>query len=280
MKKLPISVIVLTFNEENNIKDCLESCSELFPDIYIVDSFSTDKTLAIVNRYTDKIFQNEFENYSQQRNWALENLPIKTEWVFNLDADHRITEELRSELIGIFSNNKIPQQINGYLISRKTIFMGRWIKYGGHFPSYHSVLFRKDYGYCENKKYDQHFVVDGEKLKLKGTIIDIITDSLTRFTTRHNKWSSLESSKENNSLNTEKSINANIFGNPIERKRFLKNIYNSFPLFVRPFLYFNYRYFLRLGFLDGKEGLIFHFLQGFWFRFLIDAKIYENKKTQ
>lgn len=280
MRQLPISIVILTFNEENNIKECLESCSDLFSDIFVVDSSSTDETLTIVKKFTKKIFQNEFVNYSQQRNWALENLPIKTEWVLNLDADHRITEELRTELIEIFSNNDIPHQIKGYLISRKTIFMGKWIRYGGQFPSYHSVLFRKDCGYCEDKEYDQHFVVEGEKVKLKGTIIDIITDSLTRFTLRHNKWSSLESNQQNNDSATKKTINAKVFGNPIERKRYLKNIYYSLPLFVRPFLYFNYRYFLRLGFLDGKEGLIFHFLQGFWFRFLIDAKIYELKKSK
>ena len=156
--------------------------------------------------------------------------------------------------------------------------MGKWIKYGGQFPSFHSVLFRKECGYCEEREYDQHFVVEGEKLKLKGTIIDIITDSLTRFTMRHNNWSSLESAQEKNDSN--KAIEAKVLGNPIERKRYYKNIYYSFPLFVRTFLYFNYRYFLRLGFLDGKEGLIFHFLQGFWFRFLIDAKIYELKNPK
>ncbi len=277
MKKLPVSVIVLTFNEKNNIKNCLESCANIFTDIYVVDSFSTDNTLDIAKEFTNNIYKNEFINYSQQRNWALKNLPIKTEWVLNLDADHRISDELKTELLNIFSS-KINSSINGFLISRKTIFMDKWIKYGGHYPSYHSVLFKKDYGFCEDKLYDQHFVVSGEKIKLKGTIIDVVTDSLTNFTDRHNRWSSLEVIQNKNDSINESTINPNLLGNPIERKRSFKNLYYNFPLFLRPFLYFLYRYILRLGFLDGKEGLIFHFLQGFWFRFLIDAKIYEQKK--
>ena len=276
--KLPISAIILTYNEEQNIQACLDSVKDFVRDIFIVDSFSTDQTSSMVKQYTDKIFQHEFENYGKQRNWALDNLPIKTEWVLNLDADHRVSEKLRSELIELFSGN-IDNDINGFLTSRKTMFLGKWIKHGGHYPVYHAVLFKKGYGFCENTNYDQHFIVK-EKLKTtKGEIEDIVTDSLSNFISRHNRWASLEAVES--LLNEEKNnqINQNYFGNPIERRRFLKkNIYMKLPIFVRPFIYFFYRYFLKLGFLDGKEGLIFHFLQGLWFRFLVDAKIYEMKK--
>lgn len=277
--KLPITAIVLTYNEEKNITECLESIKDLCDEILIVDSGSTDKTIEIAKQYSDKIFSHPFENYSQQRNWALNNLSIKNEWILNLDADHRVMPELKEELRFLF-NQGISSDINGFLISRRTMFMGRWIKHGGHYPTYHANMFRRGFGKCEEKLYDQHYLVTGKQVKLKGDIIDIITDSLFNFTARHNKWSTLEAEYQ---LNKEKNINvvsAKLSGNAIQKRRALKSFYEKFPLFIRPFLYFLQRYFLRLGFLDGKEGLIFHFLQGFWFRFLIDAKIWEQLKQE
>lgn len=273
--KLPITAIVLTFNEEKNIVECLESVKDLCDEIIIVDSGSSDRTLEIAKQYTDKIYSHPFDNYSKQRNWALENLPIKNDWILNLDADHRITPELKEELSTLFSKG-IPADVKGFLISRRTIFMGKWIKHGGHYPTYHANFFRKGFGKCEEKLYDQHYLISGKQLQLKGDIIDIITDSLTNFTTRHNTWSTLEAEYQLSTNKNTEIIKADLSGHAIQRRRALKSFYEKFPLFIRPLLYFLQRYFLRFGFLDGKEGLIFHFLQGFWFRFLIDAKIWEK----
>jgi glycosyltransferase involved in cell wall biosynthesis len=273
--KLPITVIILTYNEEKNIEECLKSIHGFFEEIFIVDSFSTDKTIEIAKKYTDKIYQHEFENYSSQRNWALNNLPIRTEWVLNLDADHRVTKELIDELKEIFSKG-LEKNFNGFLISRKTIFMGKWIKYGGHYPVYHAILFRKNSGRCEKRLYDQHFVVNGKLKKLKSDVIDIVADSIDKFISKHIKWAYLEAKEQ--MIKREKDIKPSLFGNPIQKRRFFREIYNKFPLFIRPFLYFIYRYFLRFGFLDGIEGLIFHFLHALWYRFIVDVKIYELKK--
>jgi glycosyltransferase involved in cell wall biosynthesis len=277
MNKLSITAIVLTFNEEKNISECLESISHLCNEIYILDSHSSDKTLEIVQKYSDKIFYHPFENYSKQRNWAFENLPIATDWILNLDADHRVMPELVREIKSVFEKG-IPDDVNGFLISRRTMFMGRWIKHGGHYPTYHANFFRKGFGKCEDKLYDQHYLVSGKQIQLKGDIIDIVTDSLTNFTSRHNKWSTLEASYLWNGVNSNNTVTPDLNGDEIQKRRALKGVYEKFPLFMRCFLYFILRYILRLGFLDGKEGLIFHFLQGFWFRFLIDAKIWEMKK--
>ena len=191
MSKIPISVIILTYNEEKNIEDCIKSVSDLAEDIFIVDSYSKDKTLEIAKKYTDKIYQHPFDDYSKQRNWALKNLPIKTEWILNIDADHRVTKELKQELVKIFSS-KIEEDTNGFLISRKTIFIGKWVKHGSHYPVYHAILFRKGYACCENRLYDQHFIIEGKVEILKESIIDIITDSLANFIDRHNKWATFE----------------------------------------------------------------------------------------
>lgn len=274
--KLPITVIALSFNEEQNIGDCLASVQDWAQEIFLVDSGSTDQTIPLAKNYGAKIVEHPFENYSRQRNWALQNLPIPTEWVLQLDADHRVSAELKIQLETLFSK-PIDANTNGFMISRRTIFLGKWIRFGGHYPAYHTVLFRKYKGYCEDKLYDQHFKVEGKTQKINGDIIDIVTESLSSFTARHNHWASLEAE----ALTSEKTdrsrlVQAKALGTPVEQRRFLKSQYERFPLFVRPALYFFIRYVLRLGFLDGRRGLIFHFLQGFWFRFLIDAKVYER----
>ena len=276
--KLPISVIILTFNESRNIKDCLESVKNITDDIIIVDSGSTDDTLNISSEYTSKIYFHPFENYAKQRNWALENVEITNEWILNIDADHRLTEAFIQEITNHFQKG-IPENIKGFMASRRTIFMDHWIRHGGHYPVYHAVLFRKGYGECEQKEYDQHFIIKGESLVLKGDIIDIITDSLSTFITRHNKWASLEA---NDILNSSKGnkIVADKHGNVMQQRRYQRMRYYRFPLFWRAFLYFLYRFFFKLGFLDGKPGMIFHFMQGFWFRFLVDSKIYEIRSMK
>lgn len=280
MLPLPLSVIILTHNEEKNIAACLESLLGLSDDVFVVDSGSADRTVEIARSMGATIVHHAFENYSQQRNWALEHLPLRHEWVLNLDADHRLTESLRRSLSNRFSQ-PMPKDLNGLLISRRTIFMGKWIRFGGHYPVYHAVLFRKHKGHCEEKVYDQHFKVEGRVQKIKGDVIDVFDDPLERFTDRHNRWSSFEAIELSGGgpPATARLVTPDPGGNAIQKRRFLKSLYERIPLFVRPFLYFFIRYFLRLGFLDGRRGLIFHVLQGFWFRFLVDAKVYELKRS-
>jgi glycosyltransferase involved in cell wall biosynthesis len=278
MSFLPISVVILTYNESKNISDSLESVKELTDDIIIVDSGSTDDTLVIASAYSTTVYHHPFENYSKQRNWAFQNVETKYQWILNMDADHRLTTELVDELRSLFKTG-IPGDVNGFMASRRTMFLGRWIRYGGHYPVYHGILFRKGFGQCENKEYDQHFLIEGKSWQLKGDVIDIITDSLTTFVTRHNKWATLEANDILNMDEEDGKIVPDKNGNAMQQRRFQRMKYYSYPLFWRVFLYSFYRYVLKRGFLDGKPGLIFHFLQGFWFRFLVDAKIYElNKK--
>jgi glycosyltransferase involved in cell wall biosynthesis len=278
---LPISVVVLTYNEEKNLPDCLASLGDLAAEVFVVDSGSTDDTLDIARQHGAAVVIHPFENYSQQRNWALDHLPFTQEWVLHLDADHRLRPELRAELQGIFQNGP-PADINGFLISRRTLFLEKWIRFGGHYPVYHAVLFRRHAGRCEEKLYDQHFKVEGKLQTLRGDIEDVITDSLTRFTERHNRWASLEAEYQvmRRSAPAGEQIEPALLGTPQQRRRYYKGLYERLPLLLRPFLYFLVRYFLRLGFLDGRRGLVFHFLQGFWFRFLVDAKILYSPQSR
>lgn len=277
-----LDIVILTFNEEKNIEACLQSVLPLNATIYIVDSGSTDNTLAICRQYTANIYTNPFENYAAQRNWALQNLPLKNTWVLNLDADHRVTAALVTELDATLTTQTVSD-INGFLISRRTMFMGKWIKHGGHYPTYHANMFRNGFGSCEVKLYDQHFLVNGKTKILKGDIIDIITDSINTFVIRHNHWATLEAQyqvDQRNKNNDVQLIEPRFWGNPMQRRRYMKKKYEAFPLFVRPVLYYFIRYIIKLGFLDGKTGFVFHFLQGFWFRMMIDIKVYELLKQQ
>lgn len=210
-----------------------------------------------------------------KRNWAFDHLVSTTPWTLCLDADERLTPELRDEIAGIMASDDFA--CAGYMLKKRTHFMGRWLRHGGQYPAWHLRLARTGRVRCEDRLYDQHFVVDEAVGRLRNDYIDILTDSLTNWTDRHNRWATLEAA-ELVSETCRPQVEARWSGTPIERKRFLRmKVYRTFPLFVRPFLLFIFDYVIRLGFLDGRPGLIFHVLQRFWFRFLVDAKIYEAR---
>lgn len=268
-------IIILTYNEEQNLPACLDSLQNLNAPIFVVDSYSTDQTLEILKKRNIHYTQHSFDNYAQQRNWAQANCPFDTEWVLHLDAGERATHELVN---WIQSEFEAEVSVDGYMFSRRTFFLGKWMRWGGHYPSYHLRLYRKHKGRCEAKAYDQHFVVDGktEKLPSGVDIIDEVTDTIHNFTIAHSKWALFEAIETVANVEKKGDVAPRFWGTPIERRRWLKNrLFQRAPLFFRSFAYFFYRYFVRLGFLDGLRGLVFHFLQGFWFRFLIDANILE-----
>lgn len=275
--KLPISVIILTYNEEINLENCLKSIANWASEIFVVDCYSTDKTLDIAKRYGAKIVQHPFENQSQQFNWALDNLDIKSDWILRLDADEYLTPELKKEIgealfnmrtsdvsnISVNVRTSDVQEINGFYIKRRVYFMGKWVKHGGYYPLWFLRIFRKGKARCENRKVDEHLILlEGKTARLKNDFIDDNKKDLTYWIEKHNNYASREAEEI-------------LSGKRGGRK---KNFYYSLPFFCRAWFYFIYRYFFRLGFLDGKKGLIFHFLQGLWYRFLVDAKIYERKQ--
>ena len=272
-----LSVIILAWNEEVNLPGCLRSLSGLDCDLFVVDSGSTDRTLEIARAAGAKVVEHPFENYSVQRNWSQQNLPIRTTWIMHLDADERLTPELVAEINNKLLEPEIP--VDGFLFRKRTIFMGRWIRHGGHYPSYHLRLFRKDKGVCEDRLYDQHFLVNGPVTALTADYLDVVASDIKSWTLRHARWAGFEAQEMMAPSIGRHRVKADRRGDPIQRKRWLREgVYGRAPLFVRPFIYGFYRYFLRFGFLDGKEGLIFHFLQGCWYRFLIDCEIFERSR--
>ena len=272
---LELTVVVLTLNEELNLPDCLESIEPLGCEVLVVDSGSTDRTVEIAKEAGAKVFEHPFDSYGAQRNWAQDNLSIGTEWVLHIDADERLTPEIRGSIVSALAN--APAEISGFILRRRSVFLGRWIKHGGIYPSYHARLFRKDKGRCEDRLYDQHYIVDGKVQRLSGDMIDVTTD-LSAWTVRHARWAQMEARELLLGEDQPGRLQGKVFGTSIERRRWQRqSIYNRFPLFVRAFLYFLYRYIIRLGFLDGRRGLVFHFLQGFWYRFQVDAYMLESR---
>ena len=268
------SAILLTYNSESSLGATLASLSGLTDDIHIVDSFSTDGTLAIAAQFGAQVTQHAFENYGAQRNWAIDTVPVKYGWQLHLDADERLTPELREAIAALAEETPV----NGYYLPREMHFMGRPIRHGAMRPTWHMRLFRSGRGRCEARQYDQHFYCEGATAQLHSYMIDDIRMGLSEWTARHNRWSDAEV-RELLSGDTTGRVQGNIQGNPVEKKRALRKLYDNTPLFVRPFALFFYRYVLRLGFLDGVEGFIFFVLQSFWFRFLVDAKMYEQRKA-
>jgi glycosyltransferase involved in cell wall biosynthesis len=274
-----VSVVVLAYNEEVNLPACLASLEGLACELFVVDSGSSDRTREIAAAAGATVVEHPFENYSTQRNWAQQNLPLHADWVMHLDSDERLTPELVAEINAVLQNP--PAGVDGFLFRKRTVFMGRWIRHGGHYPACHLRLFRKDRGSCEHRLYDQHFVVRGNTVALQHDYIDVLTSDLDQWTTRHLRWAELEAREALAHDDSPLRVRADAFGDAIQRRRWLREgFYARWPLFLRAFLYWIYRYFFRLGFLDGREGLIFHFLQGCWFRFMIDAKIHELRNRR
>jgi len=275
-----IAAIILTYNEELHIARCINSLKGIIDKVYVVDSYSNDKTLEIAKELGAIVFQNKFVNQSVQFNWALDNCDIQSEWILRIDADECIDNKNNIDLNNYLS--ELSSNISGIIISRKIVFMGKALMHGGWYPKWNLRIFRTGTGRCENRWMDEHIVLnEGRAEQLQLDFVDDNLNDLGWWTTKHNNYASREAIDyflTYYELQNENSVKTKFWGNDAERKRWLKKKYLNFPLFVRPLLNFIYRYIFLLGFLDGIQGFIWHFLQGFWYRFLVDAKIWELKR--
>lgn len=271
-----VSVIVLTFNEQSNLEACLQSVAGWALEVLVVDSGSTDATKDIAESFGAHVFEHPFESHSRQWDWALRNLPIRGEWILGLDADQRISPELADELGGL--GEARFRQIQGLFVKRRQIFRDQWIRHGGYYPKYLLKVFRPGSVVIdENDLVDHHFHVPGKTGKLEHDLIEANRkeDDISFWTDKHSRYAAklaFEESIRRMGLRLDP-IRPSWLGNPDQRTLRMKQLWLRMPLYVRPFLYFFYRYFLRLGFLDGKEGAIFHFLHAFWFRLLVDIHL-------
>ncbi|MBB4200544.1 glycosyltransferase involved in cell wall biosynthesis [Rhodoblastus sphagnicola] len=277
-----LAAIVLTYNEEIHIGRCLRSIEQFCDEIYVVDSFSTDRTVAIAVAHGAKVLQNPFVNQSVQFQWALDHIETRAGWLFRIDADEvaegDLADEVKTKL------RTLPDEIVGVCLNRKHIFLGRWIAHGGRYPLYLLRIWRHGFGRVENKWMDEHIITWGGKvINFEGGFCDHNLKNISFFIEKHNQYATREAvdvfarrcglpgfiDQGNEGL-----------GVQAFRKRLLKqSFYEKLPFPVGPLIYFIYRYTVQLGFLDGLEGVIYHTLQGFWYRFLVGAKLFELEQA-
>lgn len=273
-----ISIIIPTRNEEVHIERSVKSAFELTDKVFVVDSASTDKTCQIAEKLGAKVFQYKWTSastFSKKMNWAIENLPIETPWVMRLDADEYLYGDWGEKFLQKLQ--KLPDDVNCCSIPRNTCFLKKRLKHGDVIATSMRIL-RRGKALYENVILDEHVIVDGGRIvDLPFVVVDDPQITINQWITKHNHYSLCEA------INT---INKDIVLYEVDcaelandkysvsvRKQ--KNLYGRMPKYWRGFFYFCYRYFILLGFLNGKEGFLYDFLQGWWYRNLVDCKIEE-----
>lgn len=279
---LDLSVIILTYNEEIHIRRCLENVTPLAKEVFVVDCFSTDKTVEIAREYGQvKVIQHQWPgNQAEQFNWALDNLPIQTEWILRLDADEYLLPALVEEL-----QEKLPcmaDSVSALSLSRARAFCGKVLHHGIVNNVKIIRIFRKGKARYEKRLMDEHLsVLSGDTVEMQNQFVDDNRMPIAVFINKHNGYASREAALllDAEFCLTNTSDLPQDYGEEVIKKRAQKARYARMPLFWRAFAYFIYRYVVKLGFLDGKEGFLWDFLQGWWYRTLVDAKVFEVKRA-
>ncbi|XOV91143.1 MAG: glycosyltransferase family 2 protein [Bacteroidota bacterium] len=277
-----VTLLILTNNEEKHLERCIRSALPVADKVIVIDSLSTDNTVQIAKSLGAEVYENQWPgSQALQLNWALESIAISSPWILRLDADEYLMPELAEEI-----NRKLPEmdpKINGIYLKRRVYFMDRWIRFGGFYPTRILRIWRTGEGRFEKRWMDEHLIMKpGHTASFKNDFVDANLNDLTWWIEKHNHYATREAAEILNfkyHFLKEPSIGSKLITNQDHYRRWFKEgLYLKLPKFVRPMLYFLYRFFVRFGFLDGTKGLIWHFLQGFWYRFLVDAKIYQIEK--
>jgi glycosyltransferase involved in cell wall biosynthesis len=271
---VPISVLVPALDEELNLPECLESVAWA-DEVFVVDSFSRDRTVDIARSHGAHVEQHAFESYSRQKNWALETLPFRNEWVLIVDADERVTPELRCEIDAVLPHSACA----GYYLNRRFIFLGTWIRHAGWYPSWNLRLFRHQLGRYDDREVHEHVVLNGPAGYLRSDLLHIDRRGPEAFIARHNRYSTLEAAArfkaERNSPDRAK-LPVGLLASPVQRKRYLRErVWPRIP--AKPVVLFIYMYVARRGFLDGRAGLalcVFHAFQ----EFMVGLKLAELRR--
>jgi glycosyltransferase involved in cell wall biosynthesis len=281
MEKLDLTTIILTYNEELHIRRCLENVCPISKKVYVIDSPSTDRTVEICNEFPNvEVVVHKYPgNQAAQFNWAVDNIKIDTEWVLRLDADEYLLPELINEL-----REKLPfmgKDVAGIEFKRRHIFMGRWMKHG-IYPVIMLRMFRNGCGRYDNRLMDEHMILTkGRSVVFENDFCDHSLISLSDYCRKHINYAQREAVEVLNEkwMLTDSVENENGHGAQTLEKHKKKGTYNKMPLFWRSFAYFLYRYIVKGGFLDGKEGFLFAYIQGWWYRTLVDANVMAAEKV-
>ena len=282
---IPVTVMVTTRNEEANIDKCLRSVHGLVDQILVIDSESEDQTVPIARRYADDVYNLAYVHGAIIPwifQWGLDNLPIRNEWVLILEADQVVPPELGQELVRLFGRGQIDE--DGFFIRRKQIFRGRWIRFVGYGSKYLLKLLRRSRGRLDEREQDTRVYVRGRVGRLRHALVEenVKESEILFYLAKHLRYADAFAREEFERRKGGMAwlVRPSLFGTPDQRTLWMKAAYYHLPLYLRAALYFGYRYFFRLGILDGKEGAIFHFLQAFWFRLVVDVRLEELMRGQ
>ena len=261
----------------------LEHIRHFAREIFVIDSFSTDNTVELAKAGGAVVLQHPFQYQAQQFNWALEHAPITANWVMRLDADEIIEADLAEEIVTKLPT--LPPEVTGVTLNRKTIFQGKFIRHGGRYPLTLLRIWRRGKARIEDRWMDEHmYLTEGRAVTLKGGFADHNLNDLTSFTAKHNGYASREAldvlNRRLHLFDPKIELTRESTAKQAKIKRFFKeSVYNQLPFEISAFAYFLFRYVVQMGFLDGREGLIYHVLQGFWYRFLVGAKLRELEQA-
>ena len=267
-----ITAIILTRNEEINIEDCVRSIITAVKRVVVVDSFSTDSTVEKAKMLGAEVYQHPFENYAKQYMYAVEVAKADTMWTLRIDADERLTPDSALELEKLCNENMITD-VAGIVLRFKKNFLGKDLYHGGVYPWKKMNCYKTKLGVIEDRMMDEHIVLSsGTVIEMKHDCLHFDFKNIEYWVNKHNWYSSRETVDYFQNLEKPKDKAE------LDFKTWIKmNLYYNLPLGMRAHLYYIYRYYLKMGFLDGKEGKIYAFLQAYWYRYLVDAKIYECK---
>ncbi|PKN88630.1 MAG: glycosyl transferase family 2 [Chloroflexi bacterium HGW-Chloroflexi-8] len=270
----PISIIILTYNEAQNIEDCIKSIGEWADKIFIVDSYSSDQTMLIAKKLGINFVQNHWVSFAEQRKWSINNLELTNDWILFLDADERLTIEVKQEITSLLTQELLRE--NGFYIRRRFFFLDKWLRHGGYYPSPEIRLMKRQQVQFidEGGGARERFIVNGLVGHLQKDIFHLYNKGITEWIMKHLKLAQLEA--EADLLTKNQANRVDLIGSIGSTNWLRVNIWNKLPRTIRPFLLFIYRYFLKFGFLDGKQGLYYCFLHDFWFPFLIDIFYFEK----
>ena len=279
----PLTVLVVTRNEELNLERCLASVHGFAGQIFVVDSESADRTREIARRFADEVHELPYDDtriIPWIFQWGLDHLPIRNDWVLILEADQALPPALRAEIGALLARPEIAE--DGFYIRRRQIFRGRWIRFGGYGGKHLLKLFRRGRGRLDPVEQDTRVYVSGPVGRLRAPLEEWNKkeDAILFYLQKHLRYAEAFAREEllRRTGRASWTTPPRLFGTPDERVLWLKDRYHRLPLYLRPFLYFFYRYFFLLGFLDGKQGLVFHFLQAFWFRLVVDIRLEELER--
>jgi len=271
--RIPLSVFIIARDEEVNLPDCLHSiCGWAEQVVVVVDPRSKDGTREVSRAFGCEVVENLFENFSQQRNWALDHAALRNEWIFVFDADERVSPQLRRDIIRSLDD---PGGKAAFAARKRFVFYGRWIKHCWYGP-WTISLFRKGKARWERREVHEHLIVDGEVGYLPGDIVHNDFKNMDAWIEKHNHYATLEAAEMIRSERGDR-LHGRLFGSRVERRRWIKDrFWNRLPL--RPLWFFVYLYVVRLGFLDGALGFRFCLMHAIFDAFTT-AKVWEAHWT-